>query len=545
VPSSEEPSSPDTNHDGFSFDRERKDTAREHDFEPEDEVILSHCAEPILIGLGKPPDSPGFSENSFTHPQSAPAQHQSPQERNKFASAKNVKYTFSAGVLAFAFRAWHIRSVLDMLDAWNSHQVRAVLDPPADQAPVPSFADTLCTLGIDAFMKIHGVVILLLPSRNLVEPCSLDSFFADPLVPPRLPHGCVRIFLDGLLTSCSLSKSTPPISHTHPRAAACAATAGINAVTTDFALDDLSAFALLATQTSAIHDRELSASPIVITDRNIPTQYPTAHIHPSIKVKENHDYPLLSKFPILDWTAKTHQTNSAEISKWRTKIQEKPSESQEKMSVGVSPFPTDSAQNVGSVDETEATHTPAIDLHARFTWTSAEEGLISGKGLHDHVELDVVPLHVFGDLGLVLGDNALVFVNEAASRYTDAEEDSPTNNESGERDGDMANAATQRQRTETGIEKERLDCLASETERLDLDGKRIRSTSASRGQQADKVSSRPFIALHYFILPLFAAVSANKFLAAAGNCGKFVYDKVSISMSAPSFPNTTFGSCHP
>jgi len=136
-----------------------------------------------MIGLAK-------QQTSYDRP---------PRETNKSAGAKNVRYTFSAGVLAFAFRAWHIRSALDMLDAWDSHHVRGVLDPPADQAPVPSFADTLCTLGIDAFMKIHGVVILLLPSRNLVEPCSLDSFFADPLVPPRLPHGCVRIFLDGLL----------------------------------------------------------------------------------------------------------------------------------------------------------------------------------------------------------------------------------------------------------------------------------------------------------------------------------------------------------
>jgi autophagy-related protein 2 len=168
-------------------------------------------------------------------------------------------------------------------------------------------------------------------------------------------------------------------------------------------------------------------------------------------------------------------------------------------------FPFDSAQNVGSVDETEATHTPAIDLHARFTWTSAEEGLISGKGLDDHVELDVVPLHVFGDLGLVLGDNALVFVNEAASRYIISGEGNSVDNEDGERDSDMANAATLR--TETDIEKEGLACLASETQRLDLDDKRIRkvglegSTPASRGQQADKVSSRPLITLHYFILP--------------------------------------------
>jgi autophagy-related protein 2 len=532
-PSPEEHSSPDTNHNGFSFDRECKDTGRKHDFEPEDEVILSHCAEPILIGLGKPRASPGFSEHSFAHPKSA-------QERNKFADANNVKYTFSAGVLAFAFRAWHIRSVLDMLDVWDSyHHVCAVLDPPANQSPVPSFADTLCTLGIDATMKIRGIVLLLLPSRNLVEPCSLDNFFANPLAPPRLPHGCVRIFLDGLSTSCSLSKSTPPISHTHPRAAASAAT---SAVTTDFALDDLSAFALLSTQTLEIHDRELSASPIIITDRNLPMQYPTAHIHPGIKVKENHDYPSLSKFPILDWTAKSHQTNSAEISKWRTKIQEKSSESLEKKGVGVSPFPIDSDQNIGSVDEPEAIHTPAIDLHARFIWTSAEEGLISGNGLDDHVELDVVPLHVFCDLGLVLGDNALVFVNEAASRYTDREE-CPNNNQDGERDGDAANAAT-----ETVFEKERLDCLASETQRFDLEDKHVRKVGLERStsvRQADKVRSRPFIALYYFILLSFAAVSANKFLAAAGNCGKFVHDKVSISMPALSSADTTFGSCRP
>ena len=491
TPSPVEHNPPDTNLGKFTSDDECEDTARECDFEPEDEVILSYCAEPMVIGLAKQPAS-------YDRP---------PPETNKSAGAKNVRYTFSAGVLAFAFRAWHIRSVLDMLDVCSSYHVTAVSDPSGEQSSTPSFTDTLFALGLDALMKIQGIVILLLPSANLVEPCSLDSFFGHPLVPPRLPHGCVRIFLDGLSTSCSLSKSTPTLSavlQTHPRQAGITRTSMTNIVTINFTLDDLSAFALLASRTSASHGMEISALPIVITDQNLPTQYSATHIHPGITVREKHDYPPLSNFAIMDWMVETHHINPTEISTWRTTIQTEPSKSQER--IGVPSF-------------------PAIDLHGRFVWATTEEGLAIGCGLDDHVEIDVVPLHIFVDLGLVLGDNVLVFLNEVASHRRNAAETSRTNDEDSEHDNGNVTISVPQERstTEPDIQKQGVDCLASNALDFGLEedpAKKAgseRSMSSSQGPQVEKVGSRFLLIMQHLSSLFSTAVSAIKALAAVDN----------------------------
>jgi autophagy-related protein 2 len=466
-----------------------EDTASEPDLEPKDEMILSFGVEPIVIRLTTPPVSPSthdLGEDPSSQPQSAPSPVYNPSLRgnDKPSSVQNLKLTFSAGVLACAFRAWHIRGILDMLDAWGSHHSPSMPAPPTK--PSSSSADAIFALGLDASMKMRGVVILLLPLEILgnqhgtTQNMSPDSFFTRPLVPPRLAHGYVRIFLDTLSTSCSLSDSATltesASSPAQTRAAGIQATSATNVVTIAFALNDLSVFALLFIPKSARSDADLTASPILITDQSLPLQYPIAHVHPisDAKFMDRHNYPQLPDFAILDWTNQVYQINSAKLSTWRTKAKPKASkrrDSQTRLGVAVLPSPSSIASNI----EPRGPHTihgPAVTINASFVLASSAKGQSSGRKLDDHVEIDVVPLHIFLDLGLTLGnDHALVFLDDVISGRTSTTECSPNDGEEsdGDEEEDGNSSLQERSKKERETERQRLERLVLEDLDLGLD----------------------------------------------------------------------------
>jgi autophagy-related protein 2 len=78
------------------------------------------------------------------------------------------------------------------------------------------------------------------------------------------------------------------------------------------------------------------------------------------------------------------------------------------------------ASKFGTADGPETTHATSIVANAKLTWTSSEKGQVNGGGLDDYFEIDVVPLHIFVDLGLALGDNALYFLDEVAGHRMNA-----------------------------------------------------------------------------------------------------------------------------
>jgi autophagy-related protein 2 len=462
-----------------------EDPVSEPDLEPEDEMIVSCGAESIVIRLTTPPVSvstPDLADDlSSQHHRASPTWYdRPPREKDEPGGRQIMQLTCSAGVLACAFRPWHIRAILDVLDAWGTHHTPSV-SPPGKPPTTSGSADTIFSLGLDASMKLRGVVIILLPSKILGEPrdtTSLERFFAHPLVPPRLVHGCTRIFLDSLLASCSLSKPLSAASQPQTRAAGVPVVSATYVVTTTLALGDLSAFALLAVSKSPYHDMELSASPIAITDRNLPTQYSTTHVHPGshTKFSEQNDYPRLHKFAIVDWTDEAHQTNSTKPSTWRTKVKPKAPkrrDSQTRAGVGVPSSPNTPSPNTG-LTGMQSTNAPAITVTARFAFASSEKGQ-NGPELDDHVEVDVVPLHIFVDLGLALGSNhVLTFLDGVIGSQAEAAKGSHNDDEDSDRDDPVvANTlpATPRERSrkERETERQRLERLVLEDLDLDLD----------------------------------------------------------------------------
>jgi autophagy-related protein 2 len=476
------------------------DTASDADLEAKDEMLLSFGVDPIVIRLTTPPLSPPIhddfdEDSSLQHPAASPAVYHRPsQGDDKPSSIKNLKLTFSAGVLACAFRAWHIRGMLDMLDAWGSHQSSSMSAPPAK--PSPSSADAIFALGLDASANMRGVVILLLPSEKLGkihggnQDSSLDTFFTRPLLPPRLAHGCVRISLDSLSTSCSLSSSATSTesvsSQGRARAAEISAIFVTNVVTMAFALNDLSVFAL---SRSASSDTDLSASPILITDQNLSSQYSTAHVHPSSYAKstDKPHYPQLPDFAIIDWTNEAHRiNNSTKLSTWRTKAKPKASkrrDSQTRLGVVMPSSPSGIASNIAP-GSPQTMHGPAVTINATFSLASSEKGQAGGRKPDDHVEIGVIPLHIFLDLGLALGsDHVLTFLDHAISSRTSATDSSCGDNEEcdrGEKEEENTFPITpqERNKMERETERQRLERLVLEDLDLDLDYRDNQTTKA-------------------------------------------------------------------
>lgn len=475
-------------------------TASSTDLETKDEIVLSFGAEPITIRLTTPPLSPPVhdefdEDSSLQHPEAPPTVHHRPsQGDDEPSSVKNLKLTFSAGVLACAFRAWHIRGMLDMLDAWSSHQRPSVSALPTK--PSPSSTDAIFALGLDASTNMRGVVILLLPSETLGklhsgnQDTSLDNFFTRPLVPPRLAHGCVRISLDSLSASCSLSSSatsTESVSSQAPaRAAGIPAISVTNVVTMAFALNDLSAFAL---SRSASSDTDLSASPILITDQNLSSQYSTAHVHPNSDVKstDKPHYPQLPDFAIIDWTNEAHRiSNSTKLSTWRTKAKPKASkrrDSQTRLGVVIPSSPSIASNVVSGSPQTM--HRPAVTINATFSLASSEKEQASRRKKDDHVEIRVIPLHIFLDLGLALGsDHALIFLDHAISSRTSATDSNCDDGEESDRDekeeeNTFPITPRERNKKERETERQRLERLVLEDLNLDLDYRDNQTTNAA------------------------------------------------------------------
>ena len=488
------------------------DTPRETNLHLEDEIILSFGAESIILRLTTSPVSAPTHElgEDPSRPQFA---HPAPSNRppQKPARRRNMQLTFSAGVLACAFRAWHIRGALDMLCAWSSHHI-PVSTTPAKPSSASNHANSIFALCLNASMKMRGAVIILLPSgatgehADVKHDTPLGRFFARPLVPPRLVHGCMRIFLDNLSTSISLLNPTvcaaPP---TQTRAPGTPAPSTAQVVTIGLVLNDISAFVLLADPKDTSRDMEPLASPILITDHNLPRQYSTTHVHPDSRTKftEKNDYPQLPQFSILDWTHDAHQTHSTKLSTWRTKPKPKATKRRDSRTevggVQSSPCTRDSIAGLGGTQTVESTLAPALSVKGRFILVSSENGQVGGLEPEDPIEVDVIPLHIFADLGLALGSNlTLAFLDEVFGSQSGAE-CNRDNDEDSDRGGAVAanmHSVTPgvRNRKERETERERLERLVLEDLDLDLDyrdsvaAKEVaRKSLASRGQRSAKV----------------------------------------------------------
>ncbi|KAG6917968.1 hypothetical protein DXG01_017152 [Tephrocybe rancida] len=319
---------------------------------PSGEIMVSFGSTPILFHINTPPPVAFEADELPRHERPA-----------------GVQFTMTMGVIACALQAWQIRGLLELANVFQSQRPEPIAASASHNQPVLDF---------DLIGSIRGL-IMLLPLPPQTESAGvplLDEFFKWPLAPPVLPYGYARLYLETL--SASLSSPAGNESSTPKgKVATCALTIG-----------DLSLFYMHEPH-NAVHGRDLIASPILITDPDLPSQYDFRHRHPSSDSLD----PALPAFRVMDWTADKHLANGLKLSLWRTKPTR----------------PRNTIHQGGSV-------VPLPPSAIVFKMTAPTSASVREQPITLYeVEIKVVPLQIFLDLAQIPGDEISTFLEEAFS----------------------------------------------------------------------------------------------------------------------------------
>ncbi|KAI0748137.1 hypothetical protein C8Q80DRAFT_1120684 [Daedaleopsis nitida] len=414
----------------------------------EDETILSLGSEPIELRITTPPPyRPAPAPRTAGAPSPSTPQENAPSRTAAPTRQDKVRIELSMGMIACAMSARQIRSVVDVADLWTFHSAPTRPSTGTGQTTDPS--SSLPFDDIEGVVRVRGLMILLLPAMrsSAANPDdALAEYFARPLVPPRLPRGYTRIHVDSVSSSWSLKRPEPPKSkRATPRREP-------PSISASFSIADVSAFAFIP-RTGSIG--EMTASPILITDPYLPSQYPITHVHPS-PAATSEPSPYLPTFDVADWTDPTQLSITTKLSLWRTKpAQATPSARATSYSGNdegrfPSPVPTSPPRHTG--DFPKPSSPPATrPIPVALPSSPGRLGLAGlspspGKGMQappkpsapalavkfrsahpkenrDAAEIQVTlaPLHVFLDTGLMLGrkedgkSEVLQFVEELAA----------------------------------------------------------------------------------------------------------------------------------
>jgi autophagy-related protein 2 len=388
---------------------------------PTSEVILSFGSDPVVIRLTTPlPPRPGSRTNSSD-------------------AAEVVKLSLDAGVIGAALRAWHVKGVMDLLDMMS----RSLQTNQSSSHSTPS-SGTAPGLGLIAEIALRGVVIVMLPAaRSGLQSHPMTDFFNRPLIPPKLPHSYLRIHLDNISTSLSSVQSgTSP-----------------DAVTCTFSLSEVSAFVFHSAQSVTNSDTVVAASPLLITDHYLYTQYPPSHRHPDSS--DQHDHVPFPSFEVMDWTDAKHKSLGMKVSHWRTKVRPKHSKSTRRDGHIVAGSPTSDST------PTDAALPPAILV-------TVNRLASKNRSPSNAVEVVVEPLHVFVDLEAASNDSGLLaFLDELSDEqpmYSERASDDPPSEDS----EDVTPPASPHSRSAPGAneqekERRRLEKMVLRDLDLDLD----------------------------------------------------------------------------
>ncbi|TBU50794.1 hypothetical protein BD309DRAFT_907025 [Dichomitus squalens] len=433
--------------------------------EIEDETVLSLGSEPIELRLITPPPSRPI-------PPSRPAQSGAPSgfhdahpqgrvksDATTFRQDK-IRIELTMGTIACAFSARQIRNIADIAELWMSHST----PPPAEPRRSGDASLPLPFDDIEGNVRIRGLVLLLLPaSRSSASnpDDALTQYFARPLVTPHLQRGYTRVHVEGISASLSLKRAEPPKSRRMSSKGDSPSTGAT------FTISDISAFALLPRSGP---NAEMTASPILITDPLLPSQYPTTHLHPSL-VLTTEPSASLPSFDIVDWTDPAQRSTTAKLSLWRTKLMQHTSAAAGDRSASQQPDRDDSpflssppnspprrtselpkpsspptarpipvmlpsspgrlglagafAPPGRSIQPPSKPSAPALSVKFRSAPPRPKEGRADAE-----LQVTLAPLHIFLDMGLILAprehgkSEVLQFVDEltASPRTVDAEE---------------------------------------------------------------------------------------------------------------------------
>ncbi|EGN93260.1 putative peripheral membrane protein required for the formation of cytosolic vesicles [Serpula lacrymans var. lacrymans S7.3] len=360
-----------------------------------DEIILSFGREPIVVRVTTPVSQPSDCPEG-TESESEPS-------LPELIPKGVLNISVSSGVVACAFRAYHIRVLLDVLEICGQHSPRS-----APTSASSNSGSAQIGLDLESTLEVKGVVILLLPDPTAKRhndssdvQSSLRHFFTSPLVPPDLRHGYVRAHLDGIFGSVVLNsqnQSTSLVPTTSPDQENLHSTIPQPAVSCRLMLSSLSIFSFQANSLPDKQDSALRALPILITDPGLPGQYSVSRWQSYLQklfasTSQTGDTEPLA-FDVLDWTSPQQWTKSADISTWRT-------------------------TSVGSdcSEKEEAPVHPAFLLSYQKPFPPSPKHPEAGLSSTDKpMVLKVSPLHFFIDLGSMLGNgDMLLFLNEVTS----------------------------------------------------------------------------------------------------------------------------------
>lgn len=417
--------------------------------EQDEDIILSFGPDPISLRLTTPGRSP---------------------LRENVASTENFKFSVTAGIIACSFRAWHVRSIMDIANVWTSHY-RPPAPLPTDNLP----SSPPLTMGLEVALNVRSLVILFLPSMGpdaALARSGIAGFFERPLVPPRLPQSCLRFHVEGISSSVEISLGSIEAARSSSMKGKKSASA--TSSTISVSLDELSAFAFRPSDPSS---QDTYATPILITDFHLPESYLVPHQHPD-PISKSGECPELPCFYVLDWTDERHHLNGMRLSQWRTK------------------------HKYRSEKGTDPSNHPAVTVFASQGLSSSDHEK-DRKSHQTNVEVKILPLHVFLDLRQILATcSVMEFLDElTASHNTSALDDEDHfGNDSGDEDVSDAEGDTPPATPRVGImklkereaerERRRLEQLVLKDLDLDFDYRAQKLPRAERNPSVRKRRTR-------------------------------------------------------
>ncbi|KAI8998625.1 hypothetical protein BD414DRAFT_453550 [Trametes punicea] len=276
----------------------------------EDETVLSFGPDPIEIRLTTPPSRASRAPSSASMNQQEPPKTEAPAQHKAAAHKHRIQVDITMGTIACALSARQVGDMIDIAKTWSSHSPPA--RPPSSSNPAVVPKSSFPMDDVEGSLGSRGLVVLLLPvpRTSASNPDdALTEYFARPLLPPCLPIGYTRIHIDGISSSLSIRRSELSKGKQSVRRSETPSTS------VSLIVSEISAFAF-SPHSSITCD--MSASPIIITDPQLPSQYPDAHLQPLLDATPDYSSSLPT-FEAIDWTDPRQRGLSAKLSLWRTK----------------------------------------------------------------------------------------------------------------------------------------------------------------------------------------------------------------------------------
>ncbi len=377
------------------------------------QVFFSLATEPIVVHITTSALAPVQTQLGTDASESDTSELDSRQPK--------LEISVSVGIVACAFTAPQISSILDVVSSIGSHLRPSTASPASnstDIAVAPLSLLDQATLAI----HIRGLVLLLqsVPAPLSSSSCdvSLADFFTHPLTPPKTNLGYIRFLIDRVTADLSVSTAleqladehTPSPEHMPERSRVPRVVRGTTSSHIGFSVGDLSAFTFCkdSNATASHAARQAFVVPIILTDPHLFTQYRSEHHFPSNMghYDVSPDFlrkavPALPEFGIMDWTSESNRTSQAKLSLWRVRPPPGYRRSQ-KSHAGDPSITPPVASSPKSISEETSANKPQSALSGRVLLSSQKDpGTGATPGSTCSIHIDVVPLHVFVNMGSI------------------------------------------------------------------------------------------------------------------------------------------------